>query len=330
MSRICFSRNLKELADLLPEGKQVVVLYDKAVSEWVKKAGLPAALSIGLEGGETLKQWDAVARVVDRFMNAAVDRSWFLVGIGGGTVCDFAGFLASIYMRGISFGFVPTTLIAQVDAALGGKNGIHFGSYKNILGCIVQPAWIFCDPDLLRSLPLREFRCGLAECVKHGAIVSETYFRFIEEEVAGYDPAELPDATLDRLVRDSQQIKMDIVEKDLYEQGERRALNFGHTFGHAMAAEEPSLSHGQVVSKGMVMASRLAVRKGLLEKAECERLEKVLARCGLETEYPYSENRLLPYILHDKKRQTNYIWLVLLRRIGQYMIVKEPVDSFGL
>ncbi|HOG25074.1 MAG TPA: type I 3-dehydroquinate dehydratase [Bacteroidales bacterium] len=327
MSQLILSEDFSQLRGLIPTGTKTLVLYDRNVSQWVHQAADPSWELIALEGGEALKQWERVEQTVSRMMELLADRSWFLVGMGGGTVCDFAGFIGSVYMRGMPFGLVPTTLLAQVDAALGGKNGIHFGPYKNIIGCTQLPRWVFCNPAVLRTLPRDEFRCGLAECIKHGAIASESYFRFIEEEVAPYgDFSALPAAITERLIAGSQQIKMKVVEEDLYEKGVRKALNFGHTFGHALAACYPEISHGQAVAKGMALAAACSAERGLLQPQQAQRLIRVLNACGLDPGLPCPTGQIIPHMLHDKKKRGRDLDLVLLKAIGEYVLVSDPVE----
>ena len=327
MIQVSLSEDFAQLRGLIPPGTRTLVLYDRNVAQWVQQAVDPAWELIALEGGEALKQWDRVEQTVSRMMDLLADRSWFLVGMGGGTVCDFAGFIGSVYMRGMPFGLVPTTLLAQVDAALGGKNGIHFGPYKNIIGCTQLPRWIFCNPAVLKTLPPEEFRCGLAECIKHGAIASEPYFRFIEEKVAQCeDFSTLPAGITKRLIAESQEIKMKLVEEDLYEKGVRKALNFGHTFGHALAACYPELSHGQAIAKGMALSAACSVERGLLQMQQAQRLLRVMTDCGLDPKLPCHQRQIIPYMLHDKKKRGRDLDLVLLRTIGQYVLVSDPVE----
>jgi 3-dehydroquinate synthase len=329
MSQIILSEDFSQMRRLIPPGTRTLVLYDRNVAPWMQQAADPSWELIALEGGEALKQWDRVEQTVSRMMELLADRSWFLIGMGGGTVCDFTGFIGSVYMRGMPFGLVPTTLLAQVDAALGGKNGIHFGPYKNIIGCTRLPQWIFCNPAVLKTLPPEEFRCGLAECIKHGAIASEPYFRFIEEKVAPcVDFSALPAGITERLIAGSHEIKMKVVEEDLYEKGVRKALNFGHTFGHALAAFYPELSHGQAVAKGMALAASCSVERGLLQPQLAQRLLRVLTACGLDPTLPCSPRQIIPFMLHDKKKRGRDLDLVLLGAIGQYVLVSDPVEKW--
>ncbi len=372
--QVILSEDFGRLRKLVPENSRVVVLYDSHIETWMKQMVDPGWEVFPLEAGEDLKQWNCVEKIVETFLKRDINRSWFLIGMGGGTVCDFAGFIGSVYMRGLAFGLVPTTLLAQVDAALGGKNGIHFGCYKNIIGCTVLPRWVLCNPRVLETLPIEEFRCGLAECIKHGAIASASYFSFIKELVAsckesdtfsGKDFHQMPLPALRQLIQGSHEIKMGIVEEDLLEEGVRKALNFGHTFGHAIAARYPSMRHGQAISYGMALAAAYSVEQGrrlsaeqtrhfsaeqglhssaeqglhssveqgllrsgsqvFLSPAEHDELLQLLTDCGLEVTLPYPERDIIPFMLHDKKRRGAELPLVLLSRIGQYVFFKEPI-----
>ncbi|MFY9116866.1 MAG: type I 3-dehydroquinate dehydratase [Bacteroidales bacterium] len=369
--QIVLSEDFALLHNLVPEGSRVAVLYDRNVEQWLermadmrllpmdeKESLKPRLLSmeedkfrepwllLPLDGGEDLKQWVHVEQVLEVFLSRGVDRSWFVVGMGGGTVCDFTGFVASVYMRGLPFGLVPTTLLAQVDAALGGKNGIHWGPYKNVVGSTVLPRWVYCNPQVLETLPPEEFRCGLAECIKHAAIADASYFAFIRDRVVPYlqavhapvdpkqAPVRLPLPVLKELIATSQRIKMSFVEADLTEQGVRKALNFGHTFGHALAACRPGIRHGQAVACGMVLAAASASD---LRHTHCEQpgaflsrqeyldLVELLKACGLEVSLPCPVREIIPFMLADKKKQGDELQLVLLSRLGQYVFVKEPV-----
>ena len=186
-----------------------------------------------------------------------------MVGIGGGIVCDVAGFAASTYMRGIRFGFVPSTLLAQADAAIGGKNGVNVGGIKNIAGVFKQPEFVLVAFELLKTLPRSERLCGLAEIVKHAVIASGDLFAFLEREtdaLLALDPA-----ALHRALAESIRIKSAIVSADAKEGGERRKLNFGHTLGHAIE-KEIGIPHGEAVSIGMVAAARISAARGMISR----------------------------------------------------------------
>jgi 3-dehydroquinate synthase len=267
--------------------------------------------------GESLKTLDTVAQIYSGLIAHEADRSAFLLGIGGGIVCDVAGFVASTYLRGIRFGFVPTTLLAQVDASVGGKNGVNFSGYKNMVGVFNQPEFVICDPDVLTTLSDGDRGCGLAEIVKHGAIADADLFAYLEENIDAV--LALEPAAVHRMVYDSVVIKSTIVNRDEKESGERRKLNFGHTFGHAVEKVR-KIPHGEAVSIGMMAAAALSVHRGYLPQSEAARLERLLERLGLPTRLAVDREKALDALKHDKKREGDAIHFVLLKRIGEAVV----------
>jgi 3-dehydroquinate synthase len=236
------------------------------------------------------------------------DRSTFIIGIGGGIVCDIAGFVASTYLRGVRFGFVSTTLLSQVDASVGGKNGVNFEGYKNMIGVFNQPEFVICDLNLLNTLPEREILCGMAEIVKHAVIGDTDLFAYLEEHYQ--EALALDIGVIKKLVYDSA-----IVNKDEKEKGERRKLNFGHTFGHAIE-KTTGVPHGEAVSAGMVMASALSVKRGRLPAQDAERIKKLLQKLKLPTRLQADRKTVLDALQKDKKRKGDSIYFVLLNSIG--------------
>jgi 3-dehydroquinate synthase len=236
-------------------------------------------------------------------------------------VCDVAGFVASTYMRGLRFGFVATSLLAQVDASVGGKNGVNLGGFKNLVGTFNQPEFVLCDLRLLNSLPEAEVANGMAEIVKHALIADAGLFAFLEEraeQALALDPA-----TIERLVADSVAIKAGVVGRDEREAGERRKLNFGHTFGHALE-KVGRLSHGEAVSIGMVVAAGLSAKLGRLPAAAYQRMIALLRRLRLPISTAADPGRLLEAVRRDKKRAAARIHFVLLDDIGHASV--EEVD----
>ena len=229
-------------------------------------------------------------------------------------------------MRGVRFGFLPTTLLAQVDASIGGKNGVNLDGYKNIIGVFNQPEFVLCDPELLSSLPDREFRAGLAEVIKAGIIGDAELFSMVErhsfEEIRSDAPL------LRELIIRSIRVKTAIVEHDQRERGERRKLNLGHTFAHAIEKSFTNLSHGEAVAAGMAIVCDAAVRAGKLDEATADRIRNVISSMGLPTEYPVEMKQLLIAIRADKKREGNGIYLVFPRAIGECSV--EMVNTASL
>lgn len=314
---------LPQLRDYVP-GTNVVVITDPNVSARYAKF-FPPCHVIEIGTGEASKTLDTVRAIYGTLLEREADRSTFIVGIGGGIVCDIAGFVASTYQRGVRFGLAPTTLLAQVDAGVGGKNGVNVDGYKNVVGAFSQPEFVLCDMDLLRTLPESEVRCGLAEVVKHGAIGDSDLFRFLETHAE--QAARLEQGVVGRLVNDSIAVKAAIVNGDERERNERRKLNFGHTLGHAIEATE-GLSHGESVGLGMAAACRLSQARGILAAEESERVIDLLARLGLPTRARLDGERLMSAIRKDKKRTGTKIHFVFLKAIGEAVV--EPMEINAL
>ncbi len=283
---------------------------------------------IEISTGEKIKTLDTVEIIYQQLLEHEIDRSSCIIAIGGGITCDIAGFVASTYLRGVDFGSVATSLLAQADAAIGGKNGVNFQGYKNMIGLFQQPRFVICDPILLQSLPPIELANGFAEIIKHACISNRELFSFLE---ANQPPAlALDTAILEQLVFESVKIKVNIVNQDEKEKGERRKLNFGHTLGHALE-KTTSISHGQAVSTGMVFAARLSQRLGLMEQDEVERLTRLLTAYQLPTRISFENNKsqrlenLLDAMGKDKKKDGEIIRFVLLQGIGNAIIKEIPI-----
>ncbi len=262
--------------------------------------------------------------IYGHLISSGVDRSAFIVGIGGGIVCDITGFVASTFLRGVRFGFAATTLLAQVDASVGGKNGVNFKGYKNMVGLFHQPEFVICDPEVLKTLPQKEISCGLAEIVKHAAIADADLFAYLEKHTE--DILALDRQAIEKLVRVSVRIKSSIVSRDETEKGERRLLNFGHTFGHAIE-KVTAAAHGEAVSMGMVIASALSVKKGLLSAEEDQRLRAVLKNLKLPTRSEAQSQKILDAITKDKKRAGDRIHFVLLNGIGNARVDQLTLEE---
>lgn len=264
--------------------------------------------------GESNKTLTTVGNIYRRLIEMNAGRDCFIVGFGGGLVTDIAGFAASTYMRGVGFGFVCSTLLGQVDAGVGGKNGVNVDGYKNMIGTITQPEFVLCDTDLLKTLPDREFRAGLGEVVKAGTIADSQLFALLESY--SYDELRNDSELLKKIIMSAIRVKASIVERDERESGERRKLNLGHTFGHALESCTDAYLHGEAVSIGMAMAARMAVRAGILEDEDAGRITSLLSRHGLPVTTEIDRNRLLKAIRMDKKGEGDSIWFVLPTGIG--------------
>jgi len=277
---------------------------------------------IVLKAGEEYKVQATVDSVIEQLIALEADRGTTLVGIGGGVITDLTGYIASVYMRGIPFGFIPTTLLSMVDASIGGKNGIDVGIYKNMVGVIRQPQFILHDYSLLASLPVAEWVNGFAEIIKHACIKDAAMFRELEQHDVAYYVKDKK--ALAGLVARNVAIKNAVVKKDEFEKGDRRLLNFGHTLAHALE-NQYELSHGQAVSIGMIAACRISEqRKGF---AHTENVADVVARYGLPAYASYNADKVMKVLKMDKKREKKDMRYILLRKIGQGYVESIPVNA---
>ena len=310
-SVIMIGESLDNLRKYIPVARPIVITDTHVRECWGKH--FPPGDVITIETGEKIKTFHTVQYIYEQLLKLEADRSSFIVGIGGGIVCDIAGFVASTYMRGVRFGFVSSTLLSQVDASVGGKNGFNFGGYKNIVGVFNQPEFVICDLNLLKTVPQKEILSGFAEIIKHGAIADKNLFIYLEENRDRALALDLP--VIEKLVYDSVIIKSEIVNQDEKEKGVRRKLNFGHTFGHAIE-KTTKVRHGEAVSAGMVLASELAVKKEALAVKYSNRLTDLLVRYGLPVRLEFDCKEVLDTLRMDKKREGDLIYFVLLSEIG--------------
>lgn len=311
-STLLVGAQYRHIVEYLPHGK-VIVITDERVRE-LYPTFFNDHEPIVIGTGEPIKTLDTVAAIYTKLVEKEADRTTFLLGVGGGVVCDIAGFVATTYMRGLRFGFAPTTLLAQVDAAVGGKNGVNFGGFKNRIGTFNQPEFVLCDPAFFHTLPAREVRSGLAEVVKQALIADAGLFDEIEHKVTAI--LALEPVVMERLVAASVRIKADVVGRDEKEHGERRKLNFGHTVGHAVE-QQTKLAHGEAVSVGMAVAAKLSARLGLLPEAAVTRIIKLLGELNLPVTLPLSAEKVITALSGDKKREGDVLHFVLLNAIGR-------------
>ncbi len=296
--------------------KNTIIITDTRVAE-IYGNRFPSCKVITIGLGESIKNLKTVENIYQQLLTFGADRSTTLVGVGGGIVCDITGFVASTFMRGLRFGYVATTLLSQVDASVGGKNGVNFQGYKNMVGVFNQPAFVICDQSLLTTLPDQEISCGFAEIVKHGAIADAEMFAYLEVNAARALSLDL--SVIEKLVYDSVRIKAAVVNRDELEKGERRKLNFGHTFGHAIE-KTAGISHGEAVSVGMVIASAVSETSGLLKKVDTERLQRLLQNLALPTQVEVDADLVWDALQKDKKREGDTIHFVLLEQIGRAVV----------
>jgi 3-dehydroquinate synthase len=279
---------------------------------------------IVLKAGEQYKISATVNSVIERLIEMQVDRSFTLVGVGGGVITDITGYVASVYMRGIRFGFVPTSLLAIVDASIGGKNGVDVGVYKNLVGVIRQPDFILHDISLLKSLPEIEWKNGFAEIIKHACIKDATLFKQLQKgSIVKYQRSK---KLLAELIKRNATIKLKLVQEDPFEKGNRRLLNFGHTLGHAIE-NQYELSHGQAISIGMTYASLFSA--SICGFANPTQVIDLLAQYGLPTFAKFDIAKMTKVMSMDKKREKSAIHFVLLNKIGQATIKKIELTSLA-
>ncbi len=325
----------------LAKGRTVVVtdetvanIHGPAVLEALEQAGVRARL-LAVPAGEGSKSFGELERVLDRMLAFGLDRSDVVVALGGGVVGDLAGLAAALYMRGIDFVQVPTTLLAQVDSSVGGKTAIDTPRGKNLIGAFHQPRLVLADIDVLATLPERQLRSGWAEVLKHGLICDAAFFDWLAGE--GAAGAKGDAAALERAVVRSVEIKSAVVGEDEKEAGRRALLNLGHTFGHTIEAElgfdEDKLTHGEAVALGCAMAFRYSAAQGLCPQADAERVEAVTAAAGLPVRLSeagsFKAEALIKRMAGDKKAEGGRLTLILARAIGEAFTDKN-VDRAAL
>jgi 3-dehydroquinate synthase len=313
-----FDAGLSYLEKLVDKQQAVILTDDNVFGHHQKK--LKGWKTIVIKAGEAFKKQETVDSVVGQLISMGADRKTFLIGIGGGVVTDIAGYVAAIYMRGISFGFLPTSILAMVDASIGGKNGIDVGLYKNLVGTIRQPQFLLYDYSLLKTLPDEEWVNGFAEVIKHAAIKDAALFRELEKnKLSTYRKDK---TALARLLRRNVVIKSNVVEKDEFEHGERRLLNFGHTLGHAIE-NLYRLSHGQAISIGMVAASLIS--EEYTDFKDTDRIIDTLKRYGLPTQMDFDAKEVMNVLRMDKKKVRDSMNYILLNKIGQAAVKAIPI-----
>lgn len=281
------------------------------------------------EAGEASKNTDTVGHVYEHLIQHKFDRKDLLVALGGGVVGDLTGFAAATYLRGIDFIQIPTTLLAQTDSSIGGKTGVDFMQYKNMVGAFYMPRLVYMNISVLNSLSKRQFSAGTAELIKHGFIKDQTYTQFIQKhnsEIMAQDYE-----TMEEMIDRSCQIKRDVVEQDPTEQGERALLNFGHTIGHAIEKLSGfSMYHGECVALGMISAAYISFRMGNLTETELDTLKEIIHNFHLPIvlkDFSYSAEEILAATKLDKKMESGKVKFILLKALGEAYITKELTDK---
>ncbi len=321
---------INSLIDITKHSKAVVVTDRNIPSSLVKnlQSALPITNTVVvLDSGEQNKDLDNVKEVLKVLKDSGCDRNSLIINLGGGVISDIGGFAASIFMRGIDFVQIPTTLLAQVDASVGGKVGINFLGIKNLIGTFQQPVAVIIDIDILSTLPQREFISGFAEIIKHGLIADKKYFRIVTAK----KPQDFSKLELIEIIQKSCQIKIDIVTEDEKEDGIRKLLNFGHTIGHAVEAislqTDKPLLHGEAISIGMFVEGQISKLLGLLSDEENKIIEQSLIKAGLPTTLVVPVDEVLEKMKSDKKNIKGETKFTLLEGIGKAVINKTVDES---
>ncbi len=301
-------------------------LYAKQVSGLLEREGF-FCITFTFPAGEASKNLDTVSALYEFLIENCFDRNDALLALGGGVTGDLTGFAAATYLRGIRFIGMPTSLLSMVDSSIGGKTGVDYKAYKNMVGAFYQPSAVYINISALETLPEREFLAGLGEVVKHGFILDKAYHMFLKENS---EKILAKDAEVLRsMIYQSLCIKRGVVERDPKEKGERALLNFGHTIGHAVEKlNEFALLHGECVSIGMIAAAELSVIRGVLTRSEADGVKELLLALGMKTAVASLEKEELLFVCHrDKKADGKKIKFVLLKEIGHAFLDDEVTDE---
>lgn len=311
--------------DSLVAGRRVIVITDPNIDRlYPSLVHRYEHIIVGY--GETSKTLITVQNIYTQLMELGADRTTLLLGIGGGIVTDITGYVAATYMRGVEFGFISTTLLGQVDASVGGKNGVNVKDYKNMVGTFAQPRFVISDVEMLRTLPLRELRAGIAEVIKVGILGDSELFGYLEQHAN--DTIFNNTDIMQQVVLSAIRLKVDIVERDERESGIRRLLNLGHTIAHAIEKCTRAVNHGEAVAMGLSAIAHASVRRGLLATSDCERIDSLLAAFGFEITPPVSMADILREVRLDKKKSGDNIRVVMPESIGRCRIVEMPFSEF--
>ena len=303
--------------------RTVAPLYLESVAEAAGSAGL-APLRVILPDGEQHKTLNSLQLIYDTLLPQKIERSTPIIALGGGVITDLAGFAAATLLRGLPLVSIPTSLLAMVDASVGGKTGVNHAAGKNLIGAFYPPKAVLIDPTVLTTLPARELRGGLAECIKHDLIRDADHLAVMEQNLPKYLSCDVD--ALTELVVHNVRIKAAVVAADPFEQGERAHLNFGHTFGHAFEkVTSYALSHGEAVAVGMICAMRTAVGLRMIEQSDADRVEALIAAAGLPTGGIDADvEALLDCMATDKKVRDGRLRFVLPSRVGA-VVVRDDV-----
>ncbi|MCU7243492.1 MAG: 3-dehydroquinate synthase [Microcystis aeruginosa WS75] len=314
---------------LLVSNPEIFEYYGQIAVNSLEKGGFTVSTHL-IPAGENYKTLDSIAQVYDSALAHRLERSSTMVALGGGVIGDMTGFAAATWLRGVNFVQVPTTLLAMVDASIGGKTGVNHPQGKNLIGAFYQPKLVLIDPEVLKSLPVREFRAGMAEVIKYGVIWDAELFKQLEDSDNLASFSQIDGQLLQTIITKSCQAKADVVSKDEKEAGLRAILNYGHTIAHGIESLTgyTKINHGEAVAMGMVAAGAIAVKLGMWTEAENQRQTALIAKAGLETQIPpLNPDQMIEMLTADKKVKDGKVRFILPTAIGKVTISDRVTPS---
>lgn len=276
-----------------------------------------------IPSGEESKNFNTIYHIIDKFIENNIDRDSLVIGFGGGAICDITGFVSTIYMRGVNFAFIPSTLLAQVDASIGGKNAINYKNYKNYIGTISQPEFIICDANLLKSLPENEFKSGLGEILKYSLLFSYDLFDSLSKNLNQIE--ERNTDYFNQNIKDCVKNKIEIIKKDPNDIGIRHLLNFGHCFGHCFEIID-KLPHGIAVVKGMSVTLDLSIKFNYTNEIIVNKIKKTFVKLGYDINYNLTPEHF-NLLKNDKKKKGNFIDFVFFKDFENIIISNTKIDD---
>lgn len=327
LSKVIVGGSINEIEKFADTKKTIVITDENLSNNYHEKFANYRSIVIGT--GEGIKTFETVEDIVSKMIDMGADRNSFILAIGGGIVCDVAGFAASIFMRGIKFGFISTSILSQVDASVGGKNGVNVRGFKNMIGLFNQPEFVICDHDMLATLPDIEYTNGLSELIKSASLNDDDFFDFLEIEADNITKRD--EKSIHEMIYRSVKFKASIVQEDERESGIRKILNLGHTIGHALEKIKGT-AHGFAVAAGMGAVTEMSVETGLLDPKTSERIRNLIDRLGLDSDIKNfvdedDINEIINVMASDKKKTGNSIDFIMLEDLGKPVIKKFEIDK---
>lgn len=320
---VVIGAKLSELETFHKLSGAAVAIVEEAVNDFTDLSSFNLPKRV-VKGGESIKTFAQIEKLCEMFLELGVDKSSVVLAVGGGALSDAVGFAASIFNRGTSCITIPTTLLAQVDASIGGKNGVNFRGVKNIIGTIVQPKLVLCDLSYLQHLPSAEISAGMAEIIKAGIIADPSLIELLK--ASQQHVFDIDQTRLGEIIFKAVKVKADIVSRDEKESHERMKLNYGHTIGHALEVS-CGLSHGEAVACGMIMETKLAVVMGLCSEEVVGELISLCELYKLPTEVDFDIEKVCTLMLQDKKKRSNRLNFALPSKIGSVNIIEVEIDE---